>query len=228
MSKTERCPILLLVFGTMLLFIFSLPFVSSNIAGYLERDYQSYDKSVIKQLDVIVVLAGGLKRGHGTVADELTGSTYSRTVAGVRAFKLSNARLIVMSGGTGDIKDTRMVDAMRFLAVEMGAPADQVRVDPLSRNTFEHPLFLLKLRGISSSDKIGVVTAAWHMRRAIGEFERYFPNCVAIPCNYSGAGANRRLSEFVPNVGALGKNTTILHEYIGRCWYQIRHAWERE
>jgi len=226
LSKIERYSLLLLGFGTMGLFIFSLPFVSSNMAGYLEHDYRSYDRSAIKQLDVIVVLSGGLKRGHRIVEDELTGLTYSRTVTGVRAFKSSNAQIIVMSGGTGDIKDTRMVDVMRSLALEMGAPADRVRVDPLSRNTFEHPGRVLDLPGINRTDRIGVATSAWHLPRAMAEFRRYFPNAIAIPCNYGNPGSDNGWLNFIPSVGALEMNTTIIHEYIGRCWYRIGHACE--
>lgn len=158
----------------------------------------------------------------------LTGLTYSCTVAGVRAFKLLNARNIVMSGGTGYINDTRMVNTMRSLALEMGVPADKIKIDPLSRNTFEHPVRILDLPGINRTDRIGVSTSAWHLPRAMAEFKRYFPNAVAIPCNYGSPGSENGWSSFIPSVGALETNTTILHEYIGRCWYQIRHAWERD
>ena len=136
LTKIQRCSLLLLGFGTMMLFVFSLPFVSSNIASYLENDYLSYNRSAIEQLDVIVVLAGGLKRGHGTAEDELTGLTYSRTVAGIRAFKSTNAQFIVMSVGTVDSKYTRMVDIMRSLSLVMWVPIDILIVYPLSLNTF--------------------------------------------------------------------------------------------
>jgi len=194
------------------------------MVGYLEHDYRSYDRSAIKQLDVIVVLASGLKLGHGTVEDELTGLTYSRTVMGVRVFKSSNAQIIIMSGGTGDIKDKRMVDAMRSLAVEMGVPADKIKIDPLSRNTFEHPVRVLDLPGTNRTDRIGVSTSAWHLPRAMAEFRRYFPNSVAIPCDYSSFGSDNGWLNFIPSIDALEKNTTIMHELIGRCWYLIRHV----
>jgi len=212
-----------------MLFVFSLPCVSHNMAGYLEIDYQSHGRSsAIKQLDVIVVLAGGLNRGYGIVEDELTGLTYSRIVAGVRAFKLSNARVIVMSGGTGNIKDITMVEAMRSFAVEMGVPIDKIIIDPLSRNTFEHPVRVLDLSEINRTDKIGVATSAWHLPRAMAEFRRYFHNVVAIPCNYDIPGSGNGWLSFIPSVFALNKNTTILHEYIGRCWYHIKHACESD
>jgi len=191
---------------------------------YLEQDYLSYNRPAIKQLDVIVVLAGGFSRGQDAIQDELTGLTYSRTVAGIRAFKLSNARNIVMSGGTGDIKDTRMVDAMRSLALEMEVPKNRIKIDPLSRNTFEHPMQVLDLPEINNTDRIGVSTSAWHLPRAMTEFRRYFPNVVAIPCNYASPVSENRWSCFIPSVGALEKNTTIIHEHIGRWWYWIRHA----
>lgn len=226
MQKTERCSLVFFGFGTIVLFIFSMPFVASNMAGYLEHDYRSYNRSAIKQLDAIVVLAGGLKRGHGIVADEPTGLTYSRTVAGVRAFKSSNARIIVMSGGTGVQDDRRMVDAMRFLAIEMGVSADRIRVDPLSRNTFEHPVRVLDLPRINRTDRIGVSTSAWHLPRVMAEFRRYFSNAIAIPCDYGSLGSGDGWSNFIPSVNALEKNTTIIHEFIGRCWYRFRHACE--
>lgn len=209
-----------------MLFIFSLPFVASSMAAFLEDNYRVYNRSAIEPVNVVIVLAGGLKRGQNAVQDELTGLTYSRVVAGVRAFKASNARIIVMSGGSGAPDDIRMVGAMRSLAVEMEVPADKIRVDPLSRNTFEHPVRVLDLSGINRTDRIGVVTSAWHLPRTMAEFRRYFPNAVAIPCDYGSLGSGDGWSNFIPSVNALKKNTTIIHEFIGRCWYRFRHACE--
>lgn len=80
--------------------------------------------------------------------------------------------------------------------------------------------------GVSRSDRIGVTTSAWHLLRAMAEFRRYFPKAIAIPCDYSSHGSDNGWLNFIPNVDALEKNTTIMHEYIGRCWYLIRHACE--
>jgi uncharacterized SAM-binding protein YcdF (DUF218 family) len=226
LQKAERCSSVVFGAGTIILFIYSMPFVASNMAGCLEYDYLSYSQSAIKQLDVIVVLAGGLNRGQDVIQDELTGLTYSRTVAGIRAFKSSNARIIVMSGGARDIKNTSMVDAMRSLAIEMGVPVDKIRVDPLSRNTFEHPVMVLDLPGINKIDRIGVATSAWHLPRAMTEFRRYFSNAAAIPCDYSGFGSTNGWLNFIPSAGALEKSTTIIHEFIGGYWYRVRHACE--
>ena len=87
---------------------------------------------------------------------------------------------------------------------------------------------VLDLPGINRTDRIGVSTSAWHLSRAMAEFRRYFPNAVAIPCNYGSPGSGNGWSSFIPSVGALETNTTLIYEYIGRCWYRIKHACERD
>ena len=109
----------------------------------------------------------------------------------------------------------------------MGVPIDKIIVDPLSRNTFEHPMRVLDLQEIKRTDRIGVVTSAWHLPRAMAEFRLYFSKVIAIPCDYSSIGSSHGWLSFIPNVSALEKNTTIMHEYIGRWWYLIRHAGEK-
>ncbi|NQT27624.1 YdcF family protein [candidate division KSB1 bacterium] len=221
-SKVGRNSIYIALFGTISLFTFSLPSVSFLLAKSLEHNYLSYDGSALKQLDVIVVLASGFKRGNETVADELTGTTYSRTVTGIRAFKTSNARIIVMSGGTGDILDTNMVCLMRSLAIEMGIPKNKIIIDPLSCTTFDHPVRVIGLSEVTKNDQIGVATSAWHLPRAMVEFRKYFSKVIAIPCDYYSLKIDKKWLLFFPSIFALEASRAVIHELIGYCWYRIK------
>ena len=53
-------------------------------------------------------------------------------------------------------------------------------VEPNARNTREHPIELLAAGG-GADDTIGVVTSSWHLPRAMREFEKVFPDVVAVP-----------------------------------------------
>ena len=111
---------------------------------------------------------------------------------------------------------------MRDLAIEQGVPPERILFEPFSRNTFEHPLGLRELAQISEADTVVVVTDAFHITRAMGEFKRYFPRVIPIPCDVRGRpSAGPR--QFLPHVGALGRSTAMLQEYLGVVWYGIRH-----
>src|SRR5690606_41206630 len=75
----------------------------------------------------------------------------------------------------------RLALAMKQLAVELGVPEDRIVVEPNARNTREHPIELLRLRVVEPDDTIGVVTSSWHLPRAMREFEKVFPDVVAVP-----------------------------------------------
>ncbi len=50
----------------------------------------------------------------------------------------------------------------------MGVDSELIIREPNSRTTFEHPIELIKI--IEETDKIAVVTSAWHLNRAVREF----------------------------------------------------------
>ena len=222
-TRPQRWALGSIAAGTIILWIPSLPIVARLLLESLKGQFPPPSEIVLRKLDVIVVLSGGYGRGMDPNDDELTSDTSGRVKCGVQAFQGSGARWLVMSGSSYQGGETQDGVLMRALALKLGVPAEQVLIEPYSRSTFEHPIELGRMKEISPENRIGVATTAWHIPRAIREFKRYFREVAAISCNSPGVPLPPDPMRFMPRVEALGFSTTLLHEYLGFVWYQVRH-----
>ena len=213
--------ILLWAFTMVFLFLWALstPYIASYLKSNLIRSITPIGTESLAGLEVIVVLAAGLK-AHSD-PDEDIASPY-RVIKGVRVFKKTQAKLMIMSGRWKKEENNRMVIAMKKLAINMGVPEEQILLEPMARNTFEHAIFVSKLTEIRPYDRIGLVTSAWHMPRALKEFRRQFTTVIPLS---SGKGARfpTGFTAWLPDAGSLGLSTAMIQEHVGMAWYNVRH-----
>ncbi len=207
----------LLVVGFLLLNLFSFTPVSDMLTQPLVRWYSTPSAETLARVEAITVLGGGVSQG------EPSSATYSRVMGGIRLFKASNAKFFVVQGAAEIPGEPTNAEVMRKIALEQGVPEGEILADLRSRTTEEHPAQLEALlpKGVA---RIGVVTSALHMPRAIAIFQKYFPDktIVPLPVGVAQGWPRYRLANMVPSVGALSRSTVALHEWIGIIWYAVR------
>jgi uncharacterized SAM-binding protein YcdF (DUF218 family) len=167
--------------------------------------------------DVIVVPSGGMS------GRALSGSSAARVVAAVEWWHEHPRARIVLSGadlGPGG-RSTRTAELMRELALMKGVPAAQTALELESNNTREHAAHLPTLPGITPETHIGVVTSAWHLRRALQAFRRQFGHVSGRGADPIGFGPPV-VNDFLPSSDSLRTSTVMLHEWIGIAWYALR------
>lgn len=198
--------------GLVILVVMSLPIVAHYLYYPLKKQFPIVKSVALKEIDIVVVLRGG--------------GDYSRIIQGILSFKNSKASLLVLSGTAGDkFIESPEKDPWRIMAVRLDIPPGAIRTEYLSRNTFEHPLELLKIYGVNKDSKVGIVTSSWHMPRAMSEFKRYFTLVTPIPVEYKFKNLDWVSMPWFPQVDALNWSTLMLHEYIGYVWYSIKYLW---
>jgi uncharacterized SAM-binding protein YcdF (DUF218 family) len=62
----------------------------------------------------------------------------------------------------------------------LGVPDRDIRVEPLSRNTYQNAKFTTPLLGTPGSSQIYLVTTPYHMRRALAMFDRFGVKPIAV------------------------------------------------
>ncbi len=219
----RRRALLLLSLVTMTLWIASTPVVATQLAHGLEWPYYAARDSSSAHVDVVVVLSAGYAHGPVPEMDVLTGTSYARVVRGVQVVKKTKARIIIVSGRNLEGDPRRLTDLMKALAVAMGVPSERVRTEPRATNTFMHPIEVAKLSEVKGSDILGIVTSAWHLPRAMAEFQRHFARVVAFPADFDTPFLPSDISSWFPQVSALECSTKLLHERIGIAWYALRN-----
>jgi len=227
-KKGSRFGWYLLLSGTLVLLLFSNRLVSNQLVYFLERQYQSVN--TLSTLDIMVILNGGIYRPNRfNKCSEVGAVTFSRLSEGIKAFKQSSANNLVLSGAGSSsgtkLDSQRDAEVMRNLAIQLGAPKDNIIVETNSHNTMEHMIELAKLFPPEKKLKIGLVTSALHMLRSEKAFNKKFhsDSIVPIPVNYISSSPQLTFRNVIPSSEALSESTYALHELIGIVWYSIRY-----
>ncbi len=221
-TSKRRLPILLLS-STLLLAILALPVTNSALEASLRTDSA---ENVVLSPAYIFVLGGGYQLGADQSADLLNLESQRRVFRGVVVWKSFPKALLVFSGASGGEgrSNEHHVSLMRDFAKAGGVAEEQIVMETQSINTRLHPIEALRLPGVSASTPIGVVTSAWHMRRASREFCRYFQHVTLFPVPVAARPV--QWQDFIPDAYALDNNTTLLREWVGLLWYTILHYFE--
>ena len=221
----EKCGWYLSFTAVLILFLFSTKPVANLLVYSLEHNYQLPSKETLSNLDVMVILAGGVLPSNvldgGT---EASGATYSRLLNGIHIFKENNLKLLVLQGTSGpDLESDAVV--MAGLAERLGVPRDRIIVEAKSRNTFEHAVELRKIFPAPKKMRLGIVTSALHMRRSEMVFKWKFPEdiIVPIPVGYRYSVLKCDIKNLIPSLDAFATSHIALHELIGMVWYSIWH-----
>jgi uncharacterized SAM-binding protein YcdF (DUF218 family) len=171
----------------------------------------------------VVLLSGGLLRKPEDAADfsALTTSSLRRLSLAVRAVpQHPEARLIVSGGGPHALKESEVLAA---LAVRLGVPPDRLIQETVSSSTMGSAQALAQQQTrLSLAHRVGVITSALHMPRAILAFEQAGFEPCAIPAYSSFLASGGALGYHLPQSSALQKSEDALHELFGLLAYRWR------
>jgi uncharacterized SAM-binding protein YcdF (DUF218 family) len=221
-DKTARIVLKISLFFTFTLYIVCIPWSTRFFANKIEKPCLERTVSFNKNIDIVAVLAAGLSMNRITGKWELGISTHKRVMEGMRFFKEGDADLMVMSGRSSEDAPGKMVELMKETAIRYGVPEDKIILESYSRNTYEHPIGLVKLNICNSQSTIAIVTSAWHMKRAMQAFGKHFKCLIPVPTDFYGGSTSNGIFDFLPNAESLSTTTVIMHELIGSIWYRMK------
>ncbi|MFC5409415.1 YdcF family protein [Larkinella bovis] len=174
-----------------------------------------------------VVLTGGLMKTDKRLHNRLHLSDQADRVGqALQLYKTGQIQKILISGGIGGILKREVQDegqlARQFLIIA-GIPAQDILLENRSVNThqnarFSAPLLRQRFRGYD----VVLITSAWHMRRAVGCFQKQ--QIAVIPYPAAMMASER---EFAPNhvvffsEKALMEFFWLLHEGVGYATYWL-------
>lgn len=219
LKRRPRMGKFLVMSALTLLYLLSTPFVAETALQKLETlpTRHSFDS-----IQAIVVLGAGTYFN----APEYDGDTVSRL--GLERIRYA-ARLhrltdkpILATGGAPLGSDSSEASQMKaVLEKEFQVPVQWI--EEASGTTHENAYKSFTLLQRDGITHIALVTHAWHMPRAIREFERagfkVTPAATAFTTRYK-----MDLFAFIPTAGALQKSNWFFHEVIGMLWYRLMPA----
>ena len=167
--------------------------------------------------EFIFVLGGGYEMGANESQDFLGTESIRRVNAASEIWLQYPLAKVVFSGqqpGTQDDRAaTRHGELSSAHALLIGLDKSRMIIESASENTRQHPIEALKLFGVNPNSKIAIVTSDFHLRRASGEFKKYFSDVNS----FGTDDATNSISwlDFVPLATHLDANTYRIKEFTG-------------
>ena len=204
-SKRYKFGRILLIIGLALYYIFSITPTVDLLLKPLEQEYSTV--SDIQKADKIALLLGGRE------SDVLRSSEVLRI-----AHLTDHTTQIIISGTDSQNPNSGEALAVRNFFINRGVPKDNIIIEGNSRNTKEN---VKNIYNIVGDEHFFLVTSAYHMKRAMLEFEKLGANPIPAPIDFKSVGEYGILS-YIPNSKNLRNSDLAMHEYFGIIFYNIK------
>ena len=190
----------------------------------MESGYDRSGPLPTANAQAIVIVSSGVYAPLPAQPKFIAGAvTYSRTLHGAWLARQALDLPIVVSGGLERHgPGSAHADVMKQILVQLGVDESRIVSERESSNTHENAAFtwgLLEPRGIR---RIVLITDAVHMIRAERCFRAAGFEVEPSPIHLEPKPALGRLATWIPNVDALRKSDSIVHELVGLVYYRLR------
>jgi uncharacterized SAM-binding protein YcdF (DUF218 family) len=208
-SRKKKVGKFLLIAGILFYYLFSITPVSNYLLLPLENKYLPLDPQNIERADKIVLLLGGRE------TDVLRGS---------EALRISNLKTqkpkIIISGTDPLLPTSEEALGVKRFFVSRGLAEENIIIESQSRNTWEN---IRNVKKIVGNEPFFLVTSAYHMERAMKEFEKVKANPIPAPTDFKIKTEKYTLLDYFPDARNLRNSDLAIHEYLGILWYMLRY-----
>lgn len=215
----RRLGVAVIAVATFALYALSTPWIGGVLLASLEIS-EPLDAAQLPPADAIVVLGGGRRLAaeeYGT--DTLKGPSLERLRYGAHLHRTSGLPLLVTGGKPGGGLVAEGTIMQRILEDEYGIATRWV--EAASNTTWDNARLSAPLLTESGATRIVLVTHAWHLRRAVPQFEAQGLQVRPAGIGFSRTGLDDPIA-LVPTPGGLADSRFALHEWLGILWYKAR------
>ncbi|MDP9132114.1 MAG: YdcF family protein [Nitrospirota bacterium] len=214
-------------FTLLVVFLTATPLLSTMYIAWLEGWYPPFQTTSPLKADAIVVLAGGVfAKGSLRPSDDVSDASRQRTTCGADLWRQGLAPQLVLTGGDATVLQTGPIESheMKRWAQRLGVPESAILVEEKSRTTYENAL---QTKAILGAGHILLVTAAYHLPRAVGLFEKQGFVVTPVACGYESKHTPSQIwtqsafFDFLPTVKALLVTTQVVDEVVGMMVYRV-------
>jgi uncharacterized SAM-binding protein YcdF (DUF218 family) len=222
-SRWRRAAMGMLWLGLAVLGLLGFEALPHALLHPLENQYPVPTAAVVDRHVGVVVLGGATQhpRSYQAHAQVPLGEAAERMSVPVGLLRQHPKLALVFSGGEGRLWATGVTEAelARAFYREQGVELARVTLEAGSRNTRENARQVVALLGARCQEPWLLVTSAWHMPRAVAEFESLGCRVTPYPVDFR-TGASTDWSEY-----ALARSLmlwqTALHEWLGLAVYAL-------
>lgn len=223
--RTQRKGKFYVLFGIVLLLLFSYQFTADRLLRTLENRYTPVSAETLAQakppIKWIAVLGGGHAPDSRLPATgQLSEAASARLIEAVRLHRqLPGSKLILSGGAVYSTLDEAQV--MAKAAAILDIKSKDMVLEPKSCDTEEQAI---RIREIVGKDRFLLVTSAAHMPRSMALFKKAGLQPVPAPAHFMAPMVSEKINPgmFFPSADDLRKSESAVHEYLGILWAKVR------
>jgi uncharacterized SAM-binding protein YcdF (DUF218 family) len=207
--------------------LLALPITASILEDALANGYGPLDADAeMASADVIIVLGGGsetyLAEGLGVSAP--SEATALRALEAVRVFRMTQAPLVVASGGAGGESGRGVPEStiIRRVLEANGVPEERILEESSASSTREEALALAEMLQARDIGQVILVTSPTHMRRALGALAAVGVEAIGSPSRQHSESRRLAATSVLPSESALGDSLQVMREVMGLVYYAVR------
>ncbi|MBZ4683854.1 MAG: hypothetical protein PWP46_1986 [Fusobacteriaceae bacterium] len=208
---------------SIFIYIFSIEPTKDFFIKPLELKYPSItEKSKLDNIDIYVVLGSGIY-DHAPINFNTNGAptrtALARITESIRLYNISKKKIIYAGGivFNGKISEAEIY---KKIAIDLGVKKDDILIEIKSKTTYENLKNIKEI--LHNNYKIGLITSAIHMNRAVYSAKKLNLDIVAFPCDYHSRYAPYNISSFIPSYDNIKDIRDAMWEYIGIIYYKLK------
>ncbi len=221
LSRWQRAAVGMLWLGLVVLGLLGFEAMPNALLRSLENRYPVPNAASVSRHVGVVVLGGAIQHPDSYLAHAQVplGESAERMTVPVGMLRQHPNLALVFSGGDGRLLTTGVpeADLAKVFYQEQGVDLSRVTLEGGSRTTRENARQVAALLGPRCQEPWLLVTSAWHMPRAMAEFEAVGCRVTAYPVDFR-TGAATPLTEY-SMAQSLLRWQTALHEWLGLAVY---------
>jgi uncharacterized SAM-binding protein YcdF (DUF218 family) len=205
----------------LLLYLLSIEPIKYLLLLPLENRYPVPSWSQMQHVDAIVVLGGGALENAPDMGGQgaLSGDSLVRVMAAYRLHARLKKPIIASAGAVFGSKPEAEIS--RNILYSLGVKPEFVLVETKSKDTKENALFASAICAPRKWNRIVLVTSAFHMKRSVMLFSRFFNDIVPFPTDYKTLRRGYSFWSFLPDASSLADTAVAIKEYLGIIFYSI-------
>ncbi len=195
-------------------------FVAGAMAAALEAPYRQMNPLAEPPVDYVIVLGGGGRLGaNGRFQGNDSGD---RMILAAQLYHQHHETRIVCTGQRIESMNSSGVDpadTSRDILMRLGVPDSSIEM--IGGRTTSEEMQNLGKRFAGSAERMGLLTSAWHLRRATRLAERNGLNTIPVPADFRSSRQDRTpttgqcIEAMIPNGSAMASTWWFAREYLG-------------
>lgn len=188
------------------------PLGAQKLSSSIERGFQPVDVNQVEPFDWLIVLGGGVMQLTNSGA-QLTWAG-DRVMLAARLWHAGKVRQLVATGGPVWSDPGASSSKTDEIWKEIAIPEENIKMVP-GRNTSEEMARLKQFLKQRPVGRVGLLTSAWHMRRALrlAAEHKLYPLPVAADFYSAGTALPLPLA-IIPDVGSLTRSSIVIKEWL--------------